>query len=86
MIHAVLALLVVLCIAFAGGIEFIAYRAHTHNVSTDWLAGAALFTAIGLALPIQFARLVNTARRIVPWMDRRRPGRAPDHPPPAQRE
>lgn len=67
----ILGILVLACMAFAFGIEYVAYVAKAHAVSTDWLAGGALFSAVGLAVPMRFAGLVNTARRIVPWADRR---------------
>jgi hypothetical protein len=67
----ILGLLVLACMAFAFGVEYVAYTAKSHAVSTDALAGGALFMAIGLALPMRLAGIVNTARRVLPWADRR---------------
>lgn len=63
--------LVVLCLAMAFGLEYSAYVDKTRFLSTDVLAGGALFTAIGLALPLQLGNVVSIGRRVFPWLDRR---------------
>lgn len=67
----ILAVLVLVCIGFAFGVEYVALTLKAHAISTDWLAGGALMCAIGLAVPMRFEGFINTARRIVPWADRR---------------
>ncbi len=68
----ILGLLVMACMVFAFGVEYAAYATKSHTVSTDILAGVSLFSAIGLAIPMRFDGLVNQARKLIPYADRRR--------------
>lgn len=69
MTHFFLGLVVLACMGFAFYVEYVSRGAA--STVTHSIAAGAMFLAVACALPMRVRRAVDSARRIVPGLDRR---------------